>query len=683
MAKMTDTEVKTAVNAEFDSAIGASGGDVSQERAKAWDYYMSKPFGNEVEGQSSVVTSDVADCVDGMMPSLLRIFTSAENLVDFDATGLEDEEQAEQESDYVNHVFFKQNPAFEILYTWFFDAGVQKNGIVKAWWDTSKVATSENYTGLSGEELADLLDDDELEPLEQNERVVDTVVEIPDPATGAPIQTIEKATVHDVSFRRVAKKGRVRIENVPPEEYRISADSRSIDPSGARMVGQEREETRSGLIEMGFDKELINGLAASTGAQSSSEKTARRDKSEETGGLPTLDTSMEKIEVREGFIKLDVDDDGVAELRHVIVAADEVLQNEPADRQPFHVISPQPLPHKHFGRSTADKVMDIQLINSTLHRQILDNLYHSNQPGHAVWELGIGENTLDDLLSTAVGGIKRFARPPSESYMPLTIPFTAGAAFPMIEHLERMKRDRTGVASDTEGLSPEALKNIQQTVMASATDMARMKIEAVVRIYAETGLKSLFRHIHELLLKHQDKEQVVKLRNKWVQVDPREWRSRENMTVRIGLGVGTREQNLLHLNAIWEKQAAMVSAGGLGLTVTPKNIYNTAAELVKNANLKHPELFFTDPGDKMPPPPEGDKLVQVQKQLGEAQIKIQQREQELDRERNAAQHQREMMNIQLKSEKQRDDLAVQFEKIATQLTELELKFNENVPGAKV
>jgi hypothetical protein len=674
--RMTEEDLRDLVEHEFSEAMGSSNGQISLERAKAWDYYLSKPLGNEEEGQSCVVTSDVADVVDGMMPSLLRIFTVSENLVDFDPVGPEDIQAAEQESDYVNHVFFKENPAFLILYTWFFDALVQKNGIAKVWWDESEEVTTESYQGLNEDELAALLDDDELEPVEQEEREGETVEAILGP-DGQELQRTVVATLHDITFRRTSKSGRVRVEPVPPEEYRISGDSRSVDPSNARMVGHEREMTRSELRDMGFSKEVVDKLPAQSDIRDTAEKVSRRDKVDERSDK-AKDRSQEQILVKEAYVRVDFDDDGRSELRHVIVAGKEVLSNEPIDRQPFHVITPQPLPHKHFGRALSEKVMDVQAVNTTLVRQILDNLYHTNNPEHAVWEQGIGENTMDDLLTRRVGKVNRFSRPPAESYQSMTVPFTAGQTFPMLEFFEKTKRDRTGISSDGEGLSPDALKNIQQSVLMQAADLSRMKIEAVVRIFAETGIKSLFLHIHELLLKHQQKKQIVMLRNKWVQVDPREWRTRHNMTVRIGLGIGTREQNLLHLNAIWEKQRDMVSNGGLGLTVMPKNLFNTAAEIVKNANLKVPEMFFTDPGDGMPEP-----QPDPQAQVLQMQMQIEQERNQLQQERNAMQHQREMLKLQQQQQEAQDRMTVEMEKIANKLTELELNSNRNVPGSRV
>jgi len=622
---MDDRTLLSLVDDEFTSAMGAPQGDISTERANAWNYYLSKPRGDEEEGSSSVVTSDVADVVDGIMPSLLRIFTTSENLVSFDAVGAEDEDQADQESDYISHVFFKQNDAFETLYTWFFDALVQKNGIVKAWWDTSEQVTTESYSGLNMTELMTLLDDPELEPIERAEREAETA----DAAGNLVVQT-----VHDVEFRRIVKGGKCCVDNVPPEEYRISADARRLDPSKARMVGQEREVPRTELIEMGFDEAIVNDLPAYTqsegghGHYGGEEEQSRYDRQDERHDS-AREKSMDLILLRECYMRVDYDGDGRAELRQIIIAGNKVLSNEPADRQPFHVISPQPLPHKHFGRASAEKVMDVQEISTTLLRQVLDNLYHTNNPSHAVWEQGMGENTLDDLLTTRVGSIKRFSRPVGESYAPMTVPFTAGATFPMLEYFDRTKRDRTGVSSDSEGLSPDAQKNIQQSVMMQAGDISRMKIEAVARIFAETGIRSLFLHMRELLMKHSDKAEVVKLRNRWVQIDPRDWRNRRNVTVNIGLGIGSRDANLMHLEAIWQKQREMIEGGGMNLTVTPRNIFNTAAEIVKNANYKMPEMFFTDPGDKPAPPPSSE-----QEQLQEMQAQLEQRRQQLDAQSN-------------------------------------------------
>lgn len=676
--KMTDQELLNLVDGEFEQAMGSPSGSVAEQRAELWQYYMSEPFGDEVEGLSSVVTSDVADVVHGIMPSLLRIFTTADNLVEFEPVGKEDVKGAEQETDSVHYVFFKKNPAFMILHDWCFDTLTQLVGYAKCWWDESERITTESYEGLTETELAELMADEELEAVERAEREE----RLPEPFVGPDGRTVTSVTLHDVQFRRVTKRGQVRVAVVPGDELRVSADCRSLDLSEARMVGHERKVTRSELLAMGFDKKLVESLAAEGNVKRTPEDQAKRTTTDEQQEA-AHDRSQDEILLREAYYRVDYDGDGRSELRQVFTAGGTLLGNEAADRQPIHALCAMPMPHKHFGRSPAELVKDIQKISSTLVRQILDNLYHTNNPGHAVWEQGIGENTLDDLLTTGVGTIKRFARPVSESWQPIDVPYTAGHTYQMLGYWEKAKRDRTGISSDGEGLNPEALKHIQQSVLAGAVDLSKMKIEAIARIFAETGIKSLFLHIHELLQKHQQKEQVIRLRGEWVPVSPTSWRTRYDMTVSVGLGLGTREQNLLHLEAIWQRQKTIVDAGGLGSLITPMNIYNNCAEVVKNAGFKTPEMFFT-PVEEIP------QRGGEQNQTLAAQLRVAQQQLQLERQKNQLQaakarmdHQRAMLELRLKAKDIEGKHMIALEEVANELTELELQYGADVSGSRV
>lgn len=685
MAKMTDEELSAIVGREFTTAMGATGSEISKERAENWNYYLSKPLGNEIEGQSQIVTSDVSDVVDGMMPPLLSIFTTEDNLAEFKPVGPEDTEKARQESDYVNYVFFNQDDAFMLLYTWFFDALVQKNGIIKSWWDESENVTREAYKGLTDAELAELMEDPELEPVEQEEREEETTQEVQTP-TGV-LTVPETTVVHDVVFERRNKDGKVTVMNIPPEEFRISGDSRSLNPSGARFVGHVREVTRSELVEMGFDKKKVMDLPSTTDMVDSEEEIARHDRTDEWTSNISADPSQDLIELEEAYIRVDYDGDGRSELRQVFRGGGELLEHDEIDRQPFHVISPKPLPHKHFGRARAEEVKELQKINTTLVRQTHDNLYHTNNPSHAVWEQAMTDNTLDDLLVTRAGSVNRFGRPVNESWAPMSLPFTAKESFAMIEYWDRVKRDRTGIRPEGEGLTPDSLKHIQTSVLSQATEQSQQKIEAVVRIFAETGIKSLFLHIHELLQKHQRKSEVVELRGQFVEVKPQEWRTRKNMKVRIGLGVGTKLQNLIHLNALWEKQMQAIQSGAKEM-LSPKDLYNTGIAIAKNSSLNAPDNFWTDPGDQtFGQSPEMQQAQQIIQQLQqELQSKEHERrvaEIEIDREKNQMQHQRELEKIAVDRDKIADDLAVKMEQISNQLTEFELKYNQDVPGSKV
>lgn len=638
---LTDKQLTDIVITEFEEALGIEGQDISRERHDAYDRYMGEMLGNEVEGESEALTADLAKIVDGLMPSLIRMFTSADNLVSFDPVGPEDRPQAEQESDYVNYVFFKdQEDAFLILFFWFFDTLMYKNGYVMAFWDETEVVTQESYTGLMIEEVTILLDDAEkrtdveMEPIERSENPDGT---------------------HDVTFRRVDKSGKVTVDNVPPDEMRVSRDSRRPETRTCRFRGREREMTRSELVEMGFDKKFVYELAP----QDAKEHTRPRNQADHrrSDNPDTTDKSQQKILVQEAYLKVDMDEDGRAELRQVFLGGGKLLKwadskrgtkgmaQEVVDRDPFHTLTAYPVSHQHHGQSVDDKWGDNQEITTTLLRETLNNLYHSTKVGHAVWDGAMGENTLDDLLTNRTGRVVRFARPLGDAYAPLSTPFVAGDVFPMLEYYDREQRERYGLAGSGEGLEPDALKHIQQTVFAEQNDIARMKQELVVRVIAETGLKSLFRHIHELLQKHQDKQRVVELRDQFVPVNPSEWRTRMNMTVRIGLGIATRERNMLHLNNIFEKQTAIVGTPGQQI-IDQKTIFNTMSEMVKNANLKVPGDFFKDPGD-VP----FDAPTDEQQQLEQAQLELDQRQQKLDEQR----HQVAMAKVQLQAQSEQLD----------------------------
>jgi hypothetical protein len=324
--------------------------------------------------------------------------------------------------------------------------------------------------------------------------------------------------------------------------------------------------------------------------------------------------------------------------------------------------------------------MDNQEITTTLLRQMLTNLYYTNQPERNVWEQAIGENTMGDLLTRRVGSVNRFDRPVNESVSTDAIPFTAAASFPMLEHFDRWKRTKTGVSNDGEALDPEQLKNIQTTVLAQGIDIGRAKIEQIARVFSETGIKSLFLHIHEMLQKHQKKEQVFKLRGEWIPVNPSAWRTREDMTVNIGLGIGTRESNLFHLNSIQAIQKQMADGNLMGLTVTPKNLFNTAKEIVKNANLPDAKMFFTDPGDQQAPEPSNEQI-----ELQKMALQTQQQQQQLDaadlqlkQERENNRHNEAMAQLQLTQQANEDKHTVALENILTQIKELELKYETDV-----
>ena len=378
---MTEFDLQAILDNEIDNAIGYINTETVEERRQALMAYNREPYGNEVEGRSTIVTGEVAEAVDGALPQLIRVFTQSDDVVRFEPKAPGDEEAAKQATEYCNWVLMNDNPGFEVFQTWFKDALLQKNGIVKVWWNDETDVVKESYKDLTEEELALLLSDGQMEIVSQEQNQVGEVPTMVPDAMGMPVQTMQPIFSYNVRVKKVNKKGSVKVENVPPEEFLISKKARRIDE--APFVAHRKLTTRSELIAMGFKADDIDSLPAYDDLTFTPERVARYPNGEQPDD-PSLDTSMDEIETFECYIRTDFDKDGIAELRRVFYAGNTILENEEADFIPFCSVCPIPMPHKFFGHSLADRVTDIQKIKTTVTRQMLDNLYLSNNARMAV-----------------------------------------------------------------------------------------------------------------------------------------------------------------------------------------------------------------------------------------------------------------------------------------------------------
>jgi hypothetical protein len=442
---MEDSELKSIVNAQIRSAMGYMGGELSTQRAMAMDYYLGEPFGNEMEGRSAVISRDVAEVIEWIMPSLIRIFTSGDKAVEFEPQNEKDEPAADQETEYCNYIFYRKNEGFLILYSWFKDALLQKNGIVKAFCEKKEEITKESYQGLTDDEFAYLISDEELEPLEHTERMQEFEI-----APGAKIQY----RVHDVKFRRTRHSHDIVVANVPPEEFLLSARTNSPNPKKAQFACHRSRKTMSDLIEMGYDKKILETIPSEDKGPLEQEYLARRNLTDERNldQLSQIDKSLREIWTYESYLNVDYDDDDIAEYRKVTLAGNELLDNEEFDSSPFCSLTPIILPHKFFGMSMADLVNDLQLIKSTIWRQVLDNLYLNN---NSMMGVDFQNVNLDDLLSRRPGGYIRTKGPPANSLMPVVTPPLPAETFPMIEYIDNVKETRTGVGKQFQGLNAD------------------------------------------------------------------------------------------------------------------------------------------------------------------------------------------------------------------------------------
>ena len=657
---MNQISLKSLLEAEIDGAIGYLQTETTEQRTRSLEYYLRYPYGNEVEGRSQIVTGEVAEVIDGAIPQLIRIFTASDDIIRYEPVGPGDEQGANQATDYSNWVFYKDNPGFAILHDWFKDALLEKVGIVKAYWDNKIDVIKETYENLSDAELAMLLSDGTREIIEQ-ETIVRQVLDIQgNPAVG--MDGVEITEVYyNVKVKKKNQVGRVAIQNIPPEEFLISKKATTIQDSP--FVAHRRLIPRSDLVAMGFPEEVVRDLPAYDDLSFSPERVARFSEGEQPSNDESLDPSMQDVEVYECYVRADRDGDGLAELLQVWYAGSEILEETETDYIPFHSLCPIPVPHKFYGLSLADKVMDLQLQKSTITRQMLDNLYLTNN-----YRVGAvdGQVNLDDLISPTPGGVIRMKNP--NAVVPMAVQPVANQAFPMLEYLDAVQAKRTGVSDATQGLDPNILQNVTATAVAAFQNASAGKMELIARNFAETGVKSLFKGILQLLCKYQDKPRILRMRGQYVQMDPREWSNQYDVSISVGLGTGNKQEQMAMLAMILDKQERILQQfGPANPLVSVAQYRETLGRMIEAAGFKDSATFFKpitpeiDQALSNPAPQQQQPDPAIQAMMMQAQAQL-----EIDR-------QKAMADIQARREKAAAEIQLAREKAAA---ELELKRQE-------
>tara|TARA_Y100001938_G_scaffold51041_1_gene71251 strand:+ start:1510 stop:3516 length:2007 start_codon:yes stop_codon:yes gene_type:complete len=624
---MDDLQFNALLRNEIENALGYYDSEYSTDRVTLMDYYMGEEYGNEQEGRSQVVTTEVADTIEFIMPSLMRMFTQTDEFVKFMPRQPEDVEGAKQATSYANYVLNCQNNGFVVLHNFFKDALLQKLGVVKVYYDETEDMTEEEYTGLSDDELTLLLQDPAVEIVSQNteesgEEGVDEM--------GMPFS--DYSVSHDVVIKRMSYGGMIKVDNIPPEEFLVSKRSSSLED--ADFVAHRTTMKVSDLIQMGYDRELVEKYAGYTELDTTSEVQNRFQDVETTGETDSSDMSMRDVLVVEAYIKADYDDDGIAELRRVVTLGQgfEIVENDTFDHIPFACLSPILMPHRLIGRSIAELIMDLQLIKSTVLRQLLDNIYLTNNARVAAVE---GQVNLDDLLNSRAGGIVRMRQP--NAVQVLQPPMVGQNAFSLLQYLDEIKEQRTGLSKASMGLDADALQSTTATAVAAQMSAAQGKIEMIARVFAETGVKQLFRLVLTLCLHHGKKEQMIRLNNKFVPIDPSNWKHEYDLSVNVGLGSGQTNEKMAFLAQMAQKQEQILLQTGVDNPLVSLQQYrNTLAELANMAGFKDASRFFKNPEDippqpqQPPPPSEAEMKMQFEQQKFQAELELQKAKQDAE-----------------------------------------------------
>ena len=601
---MTDEELLNHLDQEYRQASAFQWGELADEREENLSYYLREPTGKLApeEGRSQVVSSHVAETVEWILPDLIRIFTGSEKAVEFEPQEASDVEGAEQATDACNHVFYKQNDGFLILYIWLKDGLLFKTGAVKWWWDTKKTPRTEKYRGLTDEQLQMVVSEGEVEVVGHSQ------------AAGP-----EGEALHDLDVRIKAEANKVCIAPIPPEELLVSRKWSSTILDDCPYVGHISRKSLSELRDMGFDakpEDLQTDIAidASVDRVLRDSRLANADRRD----VDSVDPSMREGWVHDEYVLVDYDGDGVAERRHIIRSGKKkVWLNEETDQVQVAIWTPKIMPHTLVGMCPADEAKDLQLLGSTIWRQMLDNLYLSNNPQKVVLATPDGrlQANIDDLLISRPGGVRR-------EYVPNAVrtdvtPWVAGQAFPMLEYIDQQRMNRTGANNLTSGLDADSINKTARGATI-AENKQQMQTELIARVFAETGLKPLFRGVQRMLTRYSTKPMIFRLRNKFVSYDPRSWKTEYDMTINVGLGTGNKDQQLMHLQSIAQSQQVAIQMGGIDQLVTLKNVYNVQSRIAENAGFKNPEEFWTDPETVEPPPPQPNPEMEKIKMEAEA-----------------------------------------------------------------
>lgn len=667
--------------------------DLSKDRLRAIEYYQGKMVDTPADvGRSQMVTRDVRANIKKVLPSIMRTILNADEVVEFQPVDEGDEEGAEQASDYMNFVVLPESNARDAIYDAIHDALLLRNGILKWWFEEKQCVSISKHSGLNEDALAQLVAGDDVEILEQSQReeMIEQVGQGPD---GQPEMQQIPVPVYDVKIRRVYTKRDVKCAAVPRERFLIHPDAVTL--SDSLLTGEKTTVTRSDLVAMGYDRAIVDGLALADDddIESDARRDTYSDKSE-------AQRANDQIDYYDLFIRVDMDDDGIAELRHMVFAGGltekHLLEDDEVDEVQFCDIAVMRQPHQWEGISLADDLMDIQRGKTVLLRQTLDNIYWQNNPQPIIQDGAISN---PDAVMNPEFGLPIRTKAGFDVRTALgfnTVPFVAQHSFGMMEYLDTEAQDRTGVSDASGGMAPDALQNMTAKASSMIEAAGIGQTEMMVRNVAE-GLRKFFRGLLRLSIRHQDMPRTVRLRGEWAQMDPRQWNAEMDCSVNTGLGAGTRERDMMMMQQVIGLQEKMLAGFGPDNPfVKPDNVYVAISKLAESAGLKTPSLYFTEPDPeevkakleamKNKPDPEAMKMqahmqleqakMQMEAEKAKAQIQIDQNREQAQMQADlqvkqaeiAAEQQKQADKLAADAALQERDLAFQREKFAAELS---------------
>ena len=572
------TEVEGIVQDAIAQAVDFVESEITHDRIKAQRYFDGEVDIGYEDGRSSVVATKVRDTVRAVKPSLMRVFMSTARPVEFIPKGPEDVAFAEQATDYMHYVF-NQNDGFRVLNDAFHDALIKKQGIVKVYWETKYRTETYSYTDLTQEERDYILSDMGISIIEE---AVTMNVEIDQMGMEVEMPS------YSLKVSRSIPEGSLKIESVPPEEFFVNSQARTLDDA---YVVCHRTEMRVGdLVAMGYPFEEVYDLDSLYGASdiSEAEDIERRGYSQDDYEDQSGDPAMRNVAITEAYMRLDVEGTGVPILHRMICGGSsyKLLDFERVDEVPFAVFEVDPEPHTMYGRSLAELIMDDQDAATSIIRGVLDNVAMTNNPRIGIVD---GAVNIDDVLNNEIGAIVRMRQ--AGAIQDLAVPFTAGQTLGALQYMDALVEQKTGVTQNV-ALNPDAMQSTTAAGVQATVDAAAAQVEVMVRNLSE-GMRRMFGLLLRLHVKHTDEEQLMRMNGQFVPVDPRAWNADMDVQVNVGLGTGREQEKAAALQGILQiQQQVYQNYGPMNGLVSLTNIRNTLADVLASSGVRNAERYF-------------------------------------------------------------------------------------------
>jgi len=577
--KMTDDDIQNIASDAVQSAISFVESEIASERIKSQRYFEGETDIGQEDGRSKIVSTKVRDTIRAIKPSLMRVFLSSENPVEFIPSSQDDVKGAEQATKYCNYRFSELN-GYTLLNDVIHDALVKKTGVLKIWWEDNTEQEMFTYSNVTDEEMAAIVSEPDAEIIEHTQEMSMEADE-----NGMQMEMPQ----HTLKVSYTKEKGKLQIEALPPEEFIVDRNAKSVDD--AYIVAHRTEMRVTDLVQMGYDFHEMSHLSGLSSDDSFTDSEAFERKGyEQDEEDNTMDVSMKKVAVTEAYMKMDKEGTGVAIMYRILMAGgdNKLLECEPWGDVPFAVFEIDPEPHTFFGRSVADLIMNDQDSSTAMLRGIMDNVALTNSPRQGYVQ---GQVNVDDLMNNEIGGLVRMKSP--QALVDIATPFVAGQVLTAMQYLDNTIEGKTGVSKASQGLDPDALQNTSATAARLQAQQGSAQIEVMARNIAEGGMKRLFKLMLNLLVEHSCEETMMRLHGEFVPIDPRVWNTSMDLTINVGLGTGREETRAMALQtALTMQMQIWESYGSQNGLVTMTGIRNTLGDMLGIAGIKNVDRYF-------------------------------------------------------------------------------------------